>query len=252
MTGAGYGAFDLEWIINTLRIGEVNGDTEVGIDYNKGFSIAEDFIMGRYYMYTNVYFHKTTRSAELIIDKIFERASKLEEEGKIDLPDDLLEILKKGLCKECVKNYINLTDNTIWHYICLWTNSEDIILKDLCDRLLNHRFFKVVKIENQNIFDFVSDTQRIYKENNLPIEYYLLRDEATSSTYKDPYIFQTPKSEGKENEREASEQIFLFDEKGNNKELSDVSDLIRQIRNKNIQIERFYVPEEIKCILTRR
>ena len=60
MTGAGYGTFDLEWMINALRIGEVNGDTEVGLDSIKGFSIAEDFVMARYYMYTNVYFHKTT------------------------------------------------------------------------------------------------------------------------------------------------------------------------------------------------
>jgi len=246
MTGAGYGTFDLEWMINTLRIGEVNGDTEVGLDAIKGFSIAEDFVMARYYMYTNVYFHKTTRSAELIIDKIFERASELEREEKIDLPDDLSEILKKGLCKETIKNYINLTDNTIWHYIFLWSKHKDDILSDLCNRLLKRQFFKEVKVDNQNLFDFVSDTHRIYEEKGIPREYYLLRDEATSSTYKDPYIFQAPKKEDKDNEREASEQIFLFDKKGNSEELSNKSDLIRQIRNKKIQIERFYMPEEVK------
>ncbi|WP_227002722.1 HD domain-containing protein [Salicibibacter kimchii] len=41
MTGAQYGSFDLEWLINTLRIGEVQGTTEVGLDLNKGLSIAE-------------------------------------------------------------------------------------------------------------------------------------------------------------------------------------------------------------------
>jgi HD superfamily phosphohydrolase len=246
MTGAGYGTFDLEWMINALRIGEVNGDTEVGLDSIKGFSIAEDFVMARYYMYTNVYFHKTTRSAELIIDKIFERASELEREKMIYLPDDLSEILKKGVCKETIKNYINLTDNTIWHHIFLWSNHEDEILSDLCNRLLNRQFFKEVKVDNQDLFNFVSDTQKIYNENNIPRAYYLLRDEATSSTYKDPYIFQAPRKEDADNEREASEQIFLFDKKGNSEELSNISDLIRQIRNKKIHIERFYMPQEVK------
>ena len=96
------------------------------------------------------------------------------------------------------------------------------------------------------MFNFVSDTQKIYNENNIPRAYYLLRDEATSSTYKDPYIFQAPRKEDADNEREASEQIFLFDKKGNSEELSNISDLIRQIRNKKIHIERFYMPQEVK------
>jgi HD superfamily phosphohydrolase len=78
MTGAGYGSFDMEWLIHCLRIGKVNGAVEVGLDLNKGLSIAEDFVMARYYMYKHVYFHKTTRCAEKMIDKVFERALELQ------------------------------------------------------------------------------------------------------------------------------------------------------------------------------
>ncbi|MHB8073992.1 HD domain-containing protein [Desulfosporosinus fructosivorans] len=244
MTGAGYGSFDLEWMINTLRIGEVNGDIEVGLDLHKGFSIAEDFVMARYYMYVNVYFHKATRSAELLIDKVFERASQLQKEGKIELPEDLNEILINGINKETVNNYINLTDNTMWHYFYLWAKSEDVILSDLSNRLLARRFFKSVNIID--IFKFFSTVQNYYNANDIPINFYLLRDEATSSSYKDAYIMQSLRTESQESEREASEQIFLFDNKGHAEELSNKSDIIRQIRNKKISIERFFIPEEHK------
>src|SRR5690606_11530687 len=70
MTGAGYGRFDLEWLLHTITIGAVDGIPEVGLDFDKGLSIAEDFVMARYYMYKHVYFHKATRGAEWIAKKI--------------------------------------------------------------------------------------------------------------------------------------------------------------------------------------
>ncbi len=244
-TGAGYGAFDLEWLINCLRIGEVNGDTEVGLDLNKGLSIAEDFVMARYYMYVNVYFHRATRSAELIMDKIFQRAIELNNLGKIGLPEDLAEIIIKSSTSKTLTNYLNLSENTIWHYIVLWSKHEDNIMSDLCTRLLNRKLFKEIQIEG-NLIDFTEKVINSLKEHGLPREYYLLTDEATSSSYKDHYITQKPKSEGSENEKEASEQIFLFDKSGNGIELSNKSKIINQIRNEGIKIDRMFIPEQIR------
>jgi len=244
-TGAGYGSFDLEWMINCLRIGEVNGDTEVGLDLNKGFSIAEDFIMARYYMYVNVYFHRATRSAELIIDKIFERAAELGGKGKIGFPEDLFEILKKNSVRETLNNFLNLTENTIWHYVSQWSRSDDNILSDLCNRLLHRKFFKEIRV-GKDVFGFFQKATKIYEEINVPVDYYLLRDEASSSSYKDYYISQKPKNEGDESEREASEQIFLFDENGKSIELASKSRIINEIRNDSIVINRMYMPEEIR------
>lgn len=249
MTGAGYGSFDLEWLINVLRIGESNGEIEVGLDKEKGLSIAEDFVMARYYMYVNVYFHKTTRSAELLIDKILERALELKEaKEEIDIPYDLEHILTKGLISQTLKNYLNLTDNTIWHYIWQWRKHKDNILSDLCDRLTTRKLFKCIQTELDPM-DLFERVQKFSSERCIPYKYFFLRDEAISSSYKDTYILQTPKLGEKDTEREASEQIFLFDNKGNNNELSDLSDIIRQIRNKKISIRRIYVPDEFKNML---
>ncbi|MEL1133815.1 HD domain-containing protein [Desulfitobacterium sp. THU1] len=245
-SGAGYGAFDLEWLINCLRIGEVNGDTEFGLDLNKGLSIAEDFIMARYYMYVNVYFHRATRSAELIIDKIFQRAAELDREGKVGLPEDLSEIIQRISVHDTLNNYLNLTESTILHYFSLWTKSNDEILTDLCNRLLNRKLFKEIQFDG-NLFEFWAKAVKIFGEKGIPTDYYLLMDEATSSTYKDYYISQKPKAE--ESEREASEQIFLFDKIGNGIELTNKSKIINQIRNEGIKINRMFMPEEYKKFL---
>ncbi|MCY0876986.1 MAG: HD domain-containing protein, partial [Firmicutes bacterium] len=74
MTGAGYGTFDVEWMLHVLRLGEVDGELEVGLDLEKGQSIAEDYIMCRYYMYLHVYFHHTTRAAEVMMETLLRRA----------------------------------------------------------------------------------------------------------------------------------------------------------------------------------
>lgn len=247
MTGAGYGTFDLEWLINVLTIGEYNGEIEVGLDIDKGVSIAEDFVMARYYMYTNVYFHKTTRSAELLIDKIFARALEIYSQGKIELPEDLVGILtKKGKLHETVSNYINLTDSTIWHYVKVWTANDDHILSDLCNRLLKRQFFKSISSSELDPLEYWQRVIEISAKSGISRDYYFLRDEAKSSSYKDSYLLQTPKPGEEGMEREASEQIVLFNKKGNGTELSYISDIVNGLRNKKISIERYYVPDEYK------
>lgn len=247
MTGAGYGSFDLEWLLNVLRIGEHNGVVEVGLDRNKGQSIAEDFVMARYYMYTNVYFHKTTRSAELIVDRIFKRARELlrENEEQISMPEDLAVVLGcNGQTDKALGHYLNLTDHTAWHCFHLWRNHPDEILSELCSRMIKRDFFKVVPVKGPYDAETLMKIASWFGDRELLKNYYLATDDATSSSYKDSYILQKPQTDEKEDEREASEYILLFDQKGNGTELSKVSDVINTIRIKPISIYRLYMPKE--------
>lgn len=247
MTGAGYGSFDLEWLINVLRIGEHYGVVEVGLDLNKGLSIAEDFVMARYYMYKNVYFHKTTRSAELIVDRIFKRAMELfhAKDVHLNLPEDLAAVLGcNGQTDKALGHYLNLTDHSAWHCFYLWRNHPDEILSDLCNRMLKRDFFKVVPMKARYDSDTWKKIISWFGDRELHKDYYLAEDDATSSSYKDTYILQKPRSDEKEDEREASEYILLFDHKGNGTELSKVSDIINTIRIKPLSIHRVYLPKD--------
>jgi uncharacterized protein len=79
MTGAKYGIYDLEWIINALAIDEEADRIYVEA---RGLYAVEEYLQARYYMFRQVYFHRTLRSAEAVLRSIIRRALRLREEGK--------------------------------------------------------------------------------------------------------------------------------------------------------------------------
>ena len=60
-TGAQYGAFDRDWLIREMTP-TPEGDAIVAIE--KGRSAVEQYLIGRYHMFQNVYLHKTSRGFE--------------------------------------------------------------------------------------------------------------------------------------------------------------------------------------------
>src|SRR6478609_8381354 len=74
MTGAKYGIYDLEWIINALAIDE-EGD-RIYVEA-RGLYAVEEYLQARYYMFRQVYFHRALRSAEAVLRAILRRALRL-------------------------------------------------------------------------------------------------------------------------------------------------------------------------------
>src|SRR5690349_14251989 len=79
MTGAKYGLYDLEWIINALQIDEAHDRVFVAA---RGVYAVEEYLQARYYMFRQVYFHRTLRSAEAVLRSALSRALELVEKGK--------------------------------------------------------------------------------------------------------------------------------------------------------------------------
>lgn len=250
MTGAGYGRFDCEWLINVMTIGAVRNEPEVGLQLDKGLSIAEDFVMARYYMYQNVYFHKATRSAELIVSKIFQRVKTLIELGSIDFPEQFRAVLSGKLeCKdEALSIYLDLDDSTMWYWFAIWSKAEDKLLAHLCDRILNRILLKSIllhKIDLSELLSKMQDLKRIaVKKLGESYDYLVDFDNPNTSSYNDNYLI-IPADVGKDDE-EASEQIILFDKKKGPRELATCSEIINMIRNRRILINRLYFPEELR------
>src|SRR5215831_669556 len=71
MTGAKYGFYDLEWIINALQIDE---DADRIYVTARGLHAVEEYLQARYYMFRQVYFHRTLRSAEAVLRSALRRA----------------------------------------------------------------------------------------------------------------------------------------------------------------------------------
>ena len=100
-TGVEYGKIDYHRLISSL---EVTTDGHLAISKSALYSL-ESMLISRYEMYKAVYFHKTVRSAEVMLLH------------SIMLADEQLNLTDKSL-----NNYLNLTDEVILEQICLLGN----------------------------------------------------------------------------------------------------------------------------------
>lgn len=82
MTGTGAGAIDFDWLMDNLRVAEVTLEDEqrnvpTFCFAGKAIPAAEQFLLARYTLHEQVYFHKTTRSFEKMIGKLLSRIAEL-------------------------------------------------------------------------------------------------------------------------------------------------------------------------------
>src|SRR5918992_5792089 len=145
MTGAKYGIYDLEWIINALQIDEENDRIYVSA---RGLYAVEEYLQARYYMFRQVYFHRTLRSAEAVLRSILRRALTLLEAGKPLWygPDTAFE---KGLRREqlTIHEHLEVDDSDVLFHVKQWQRSDDQILADLSRRFTHRRLFKAIDLD---------------------------------------------------------------------------------------------------------
>ena len=241
MTGAKYGIYDIEWIIKSIEIDETNDRLFVSA---RGVYAVEDYLQARYYMFRQVYFHRTLRSAEVILRSLFRRALYLFQNDKNIwyAKNTAFEKFLRGE-KINLQEHLELDDNDIIFHIKQWQNSNDKILKDLSKRFLNRRLLKVFDLDMpEDMRDsFLDDGQKIVEDAGYDTEYYFIEDKAGDV----PYYFYT---------KDASEPknlIYVEDGFSNPqiKEISEVSAAVRGLQ-KGYQIHRICFPPELKDQIT--
>lgn len=245
MSGVKYAGFDWEWIFRNMFIGKIpsakNGENEaIVVDGNKGLHSLESFVVSRYHMYEQVYFHKTTRGFEAIVNSIFKRLSHLIDAGEISESDFLGNYFLDFLADySSIKNYLQLDDYFMISHFHHWANSsKDIILKNLCSCFVNRRPFKMVKVNSnreediETSHDEYHDMVEKYKAKlGSEFEYYFLKDSYKDNPYKDAYLLS---------KSGASERIWVSI-KGEPKDLSEESKIINSLRNNVLAVTRIYV-----------
>ena len=68
-TGVAGGTYDAEQLIESLRVLEVDGNAQLGVD-GRGVVALESFVLARYMMFATVYFHHTTRAFERVLNDV--------------------------------------------------------------------------------------------------------------------------------------------------------------------------------------
>ncbi len=119
----------------------------------KGIYSVEKFLVARRLMYWQVYLHKTSVAAEQLLIKILERAKVLVANGKelfcspaLRYFLEALSPLQGGRChvdEEWLRNYALLDDSDIYSAIKAWSESDDKVLRILCQAFITRRIFKV-------------------------------------------------------------------------------------------------------------
>jgi uncharacterized protein len=243
MCGVNYATFDIKWLFQNIEIGEISSEERecLIIDATKGIQTLEAFIFSRYHMYEQVYFHKTTRGFEIVVQKIFERIKTLMKEKPIEklnfLNNNLPDFIKNN---EDLLSYIALDDYYLITQFNNWyNNSEDLILKKLCDIIVNRKPLKLIKeVKNDQLWDLKSGlafTKKIGEDN---YEHFYFEDDYNNVAYKDVYLLN------KKAPSEA-EHIWLKDGKGKLKELSEESAVIKSLRNTELKRHRAYISRDL-------
>ncbi len=123
----------------------------------KGIYSVEKFLVARRLMYWQVYLHKTSVAAEQLLIKILERAKELVADGKELFCSPALRYFleaqaphpPKGgaecflIDEEWLGNYALLDDSDIYSAIKAWSESDDKVLRILCQAFITRRIFKV-------------------------------------------------------------------------------------------------------------
>ncbi|ASV67970.1 HD domain-containing protein [Cytobacillus sp. FSL W7-1323] len=228
-TGVSYGHFDMERILRVMRPRE-----DQVVIKQSGMHAVEDYIMSRYQMYWQVYFHPVTRSAEVILTKILHRAKALYEESYQfkQAPAHFYSLFKGEIT---VDDYIHLDESIVLYYFQMWQWEEDEILSDLAQRFLDRHLFKYVEFDPAKEYKKLSELSILFLKAGIDPEYYLVVDSSSDL----PYDFYRP---GEEEERLP---IHLLSKNGEVRELSRESSIVDAISGKRRTDHKLYYPANL-------
>ena len=181
-TATSYGQFDLERILRTMRVRKTAEGRKVIVVKYTGIHSVEDYIMARYQMYWQVYYHPVARSYEAVFIQLFNRLKDIFKGDKDYFEDMKVLIPFLGKSEVSVDEYFKLDENSLLYCCSLIQDKEDKIAADLAKRLQNRNLFEYVDYNEENL----AQIKNMLKESCLDERYYLRVENIEASVYS-PY-----------------------------------------------------------------
>ena len=222
-TGTTYGTFDLERILRTLRV-----EKDRLVVKESGVYAVENYIMARYHMYWQVYYHPVARSYEGMIHTLFHRLKEIGTDDPSVIPLFVPVIADEEIPLE---DYFRLDDNTCTYgFMCL-DRHPDPILRDLSRRIRDRDLFKYT--------DNIPNNRRKIRERLDALEYprecYLIKD----AVRQRPYVPYTGNKDG---------AIWVGMKDGSLRELSAASNIVYSlIHGPQNDDNKIFYPREAEC-----
>jgi HD superfamily phosphohydrolase len=254
--GSGYGHFDWYRILHSFQIYMRNG-SRILVWPDKSKYAIEEYIFARFYMYNNVYLHKTTRGFEKLLHAAWNRAIQIGLDGG---SPEWIASIASFFQHKTIQHYLAIDDAAVLFQVQTWANHQDKVLNDLARRFLNRKGFTAIdppekcqpqltsgKIDPKNApwipiqAEWEEELNKLLKDEGFtPHEFYALRDDLKLSIYA-PY-----ETEKEEQEQSPYNAIFISpDEGGEPLEISKVLPRLSAFTGKRPQRYRYYVPKEI-------
>ncbi len=159
----------------------------------KGIYSVEKFLMARRLMYWQVYFHKTSFVAELILTKILKRAKELTQKGVVlNCSSSLLYFMQnkvdlENFEQDTLNKFAQLDDYDIISALKDWQNHDDYVLSTLSKMIINRDLLKI-KINDEK---FTQDDADVYisafaKHENITItdaSYFVFKGKIKNQAY---------------------------------------------------------------------
>jgi hypothetical protein len=232
MTGAKYGNYDLEWILHALEIDESGDRIYVSA---RGRYAVEEYLQARFYMFRQVYFHRTLRSAEAILLNILRRAVELSQAGQLHFL-----VARTGIEKVLTgaalttADYLGFDDHEVMFHIKQWMHERDEILREMAGRFIHRRLLKAldVTLPESERAGFIAAARAVVAALGYDPTYYLIEDRAADTPYYSYY-----RTEGKSRiyvERGVSDPTIC--------DIAEVSNAIRSMQG--YEICRIFFPAE--------
>jgi HD superfamily phosphohydrolase len=240
-TGGGYGHFDWFRILSSFALDDGPDGSKILVWPEQAMYAIEEYIFARFYMYSNVYQHKTTRGFEKLIHSAFRRARAIVAEGKDAGAIPETAPFFNPSAKVTVEQYLTLDDATFLYQFSVWSRHEDAILADLSRRILaRDRLAAVEDPVTETAIDgqrdaWEAELRRIVATSGYDPDYYMLRDDLKLTIY-DPYM-----PEKEEREQDPYNAIFVSTG-GKTREISTVLQRLAAVTGVREKRYRYYVP----------
>ncbi|OTA40151.1 MAG: hypothetical protein A6D92_22720 [Symbiobacterium thermophilum] len=189
-------------------------------------------------MYWNVYFHKATRSSEVLLELALRRAVALVRGGEQAALGFLPPALEPVLAGEelSLDQYVALDETDVLYAIKRWTAAPDPVLADLSGRFLHRRLFAGIRLDGGLDPEQEEGVRRALRAAGFDPDYYYQIDRAASATYQ-YYVAQdagpTP-----------IKILLSWTDPPQLREVTEVSQVLRGIATQPVSRSFLFVPRE--------
>lgn len=246
-TGAGYGHYDWYRLLNSFRLHQTEEGFQVLVWPEKAAYAIEEYIFSRFYMYSNVYQHKTTRGFEKLLHSAWNRAKAIAGDGRDPwYVHEVGEFL--AATPPTISQYLALEDATLVYQSEVWKRHPDATLRDLAKRFLERD--GLVAIDDPVADGRFGDGRQAWEDALKDVvfqggyalpEYYTLRDDLKLTVYN-PYM-----PEKEDREQDPYNAIMIAPASGGPpQEISRILTRLKPVTGVREKRYRYYVPRDVR------